>query len=65
MRVEKLSEASRDDLEERLAELWTQNADLKDLQEYFYNAQREYLKDLDDAELLGLCDDNGVVEETK
>jgi len=60
MSVMPLTGPDREDLEEQLANLWTDNADTQTLMEYFYNAQMEFLKDLDDNELLTYCDDNGI-----
>jgi len=60
MSVMPLTGQDREDLEEKLADLWTNNADMQTLAEYFYNAQMEFLKDLDDNDLLTYCDDNGI-----
>jgi hypothetical protein len=60
MSVMPLTGQDREDLEEKLADLWTDNADMQTLAEYFYNTQMEFLKDLDDNELLTYCDDNGI-----
>ena len=60
MSVMPLTGPDREDLEEKLANLWTDNADTQTLMEYFYNAQMEYLQDIDDEKLIEHCEDNGI-----
>ena len=51
---------TRYDLAEKIAKQWTDNADLKEIESYFFNSQFEYLNDLTDDELLEIAQDQGV-----
>ena len=51
---------TRYDLAEKIARQWTDNADLKEIESYFFNSQFEYLNDLPDDELLSVAQDQGV-----
>jgi len=50
----------RYDIVETIAINWTKNADLKEIESYYFNAQFEYLNDLPDDELLSIAQDQGV-----
>ena len=52
--------ATRDDLANRIAEFWTNNADLKDLEIFYYEAQMQFLSELPDDELLQFAKDNDI-----
>ena len=51
---------TRYELAEKIAKQWTDNADLKEIESYFFNSQFEYLNDLPDDELLDVAKDQGV-----
>ena len=51
---------TRYELAEKIAKQWTDNADLKEIESYFFNSQFEYLNDLPDDELLSVAQDQGV-----
>lgn len=58
-----LTKEQRQDLIERLAEQWTQNCDIKDLEQFFYDAQEAYLNDQTDNDLIGIAEDSGLYAE--
>jgi hypothetical protein len=58
-----LTNDQRKDLIERLAEQWTKNCDLKDLEQFFYDAQEAYLNDQADSDLIGIAEDSGLYAE--
>ena len=55
-----LTKESREDIIERLVDQWTDSMDLNDLIRFFADAQREYLDNETDADLLVHCDNSGV-----
>lgn len=55
-----LSKETREDIIERLVEQWTDSMDMSDLVRFFADAQREYLENEPDADLLVHCDNSGV-----
>jgi hypothetical protein len=55
-----LTNEQRQDLIERLAEQFTQSCDLKELEQFFYDAQEAYLNDQTDNDLIGIAEDSGV-----
>lgn len=55
-----LSKETREDIIERLVEQWTDSMDMSDLIRFFADAQREYLDNETDADLLVHCDNSGV-----
>ena len=56
----KLDSAVREDIIERLVDQWTDSMDMGDLVRFFADAQREYLDNETDADLLVHCDNSGV-----
>ena len=42
---------------EKIAQTWTDEADLDALEEFFYKAQKEYLESLDEQEFEGILAD--------
>ena len=52
----------RYNIAEAIALKWTKNADLKEIESYFFNAQFEYLDDLTDDELLAIAEDEEITE---
>ena len=50
----------RYELMEKLANDWLDCADMKTLEEYFFNAQMEYLDELDDEKLIEHCQDMDI-----
>lgn len=56
----KLDSAVREDIIERLVEQWTDSMDMGDLIRFFADAQREYLDNETDADLLVHCDNSGI-----
>jgi hypothetical protein len=56
----KLDSAVREDIIERLVEQWTDSMDMSDLIRFFADAQREYLDNETDADLLVHCDNSGI-----
>jgi hypothetical protein len=55
-----LTKEAREDIIERLVEQWTDSMDIRDLENFFADAQREYLDNETDADLLVHCDNSGV-----
>ena len=55
-----LSKEAREDIIERLVDQWTDAMDIGDLVRFFADAQREYLDNETDADLLVHCDNSGV-----
>ena len=55
-----LTNEKRAELMDKLANQWTDNADLDCLMEFFYDAQMEYLDDLPEPELLELLKENDI-----
>lgn len=55
-----LSKETREDIIERLVDQWTDSMDMSDLVRFFADAQREYLDNETDADLLVHCDNSGV-----
>ena len=55
-----LSKETREDIIERLVDQWTDAMDINDLVRFFADAQREYLDNETDADLLVHCDNSGV-----
>ena len=55
-----LSKETREDIMERLVDQWTDAMDINDLVRFFADAQREYLDNETDADLLVHCDNSGV-----
>ena len=53
----------REDIIERLVEQWTDAMDISDLERFFADAQREYLNQESDADLLVHCDNSGIIVE--
>jgi hypothetical protein len=49
----------KNDLVQKLAEKLTENADLKDLERFYYESQELYLSELSDEELLTIAKDMG------
>ena len=58
--MKKLDEIDRDCLANRIAEKWTENADIKDLERFYFDAQSSYLSELSDEELLEFANDAGI-----
>jgi hypothetical protein len=56
----KLDSAVREDIIDRLVDQWTDSMDIGDLIRFFADAQREYLDNETDADLLVHCDNSGV-----
>jgi hypothetical protein len=50
----------RYELMEKIANDWLDCADMKTLEEYFYNAQMEYLDELDDDKLIEHAQDMDI-----
>ena len=55
-----LDEMDRDCLANRIAEKWTENADIKDLERFYFDAQHSFLTELSDEELLQFAHDNDI-----
>ena len=51
-RADSIKKEFRYELMEKIANDWLDCADMKTLEEYFFNAQIEYLEDLDDDQLI-------------
>jgi hypothetical protein len=45
---------------EKLANDWLNCADMQTLEEYYFNAQMEYLEDIDDEKLIEHCQDMDI-----
>jgi hypothetical protein len=45
---------------EKLATDWLNCADMQTLEEYYFNAQMEYLEDIDDEKLIEHCQDMDI-----
>lgn len=58
-----LTEDQKRDLVGRIAEQWTQNQDIKELEYFYYEAQEQYLDGLTDEELLEIAEDSGLYAE--
>lgn len=50
--MNKLDSIERDSLANAIAEKWTEYADTKDLERFYFDAQYSFLSELSDAELL-------------
>jgi hypothetical protein len=50
----------RESIIDRLVEQWTDSMDIGDLMNFFADAQREYLNQESDADLLVHCDNSGI-----
>ena len=61
----KLTLKQKEDLITRLAESWTQNQDIRDLESFYYEAQQDYLSDLSDLELIEIAEDCGMYAENE
>ena len=59
-RADSIKKEFRYELMEKLANDWLNCADMKTLEEYFFNAQMEYLEDLDDAQLIEHAQDMDI-----
>ena len=55
-----LTKEAREDIIDRLVDQWTDSMDIGDLIRFFADAQREYLDNETDADLLVHCDNSGV-----
>ena len=51
-RADSIKSEYRQELMEKIANDWLDCADMKTLEEYFLNAQMQYLEDLDDDQLI-------------
>ena len=52
-----------EDLKEKLLDNWYDGMDSGDLEEFYKDAQREYLRTLEDDEIMELFMDNGLLDE--
>lgn len=59
-RPDLIKKGYRDELIEKLATEWLNVADMKTLEEHYYNSNVEYLDDIDDDQLLEHCEDMGI-----
>lgn len=55
-----IKEGYRYELMEKLANDWLNCADMKTLEDHYFNTQMEYLEDLDDDQLLEHCEDMDI-----
>lgn len=51
---------NKQELINKLAQEWTDNADLDSLMEFFYDAQVEYLESLNDKEFAEVLEENDI-----
>ena len=58
--MKKLDDIDRDCLANRIAEKWTENADIKDLTRFYFDAQHSFLIELSDEELIAFANDNNI-----
>jgi hypothetical protein len=58
--MSELTKEAREDIIDRLVDQWTDSMDIGDLIRFFADAQREYLDNETDADLLVHCDNSGV-----
>lgn len=58
-----LTEEQRERASELLANRWTDNMSLKDLERFFYESQMEYLESYSDSELIGELEDTLGIDE--
>ena len=59
-RADMIKKDFRYEVMEKLANDWLNCADMQTLEEYFYNAQMEYLEDIDDEKLIEHCQDMDI-----
>lgn len=55
-----LDDLDRDSLANLIADKWAENADIKDLVRFYFDAQYSFLIDLSDEELIEFAQDNGI-----
>ena len=56
-RADMIKKDFRYEVMEKLANDWLNCADMQTLEEYYFNAQMEYLEDIDDEKLIEHCQD--------
>jgi hypothetical protein len=56
-RADMIKKDFRYEVMEKLAKDWLDCADMQTLEEYYFNAQMEYLEDIDDEKLIEHCQD--------
>jgi len=59
-RADMIKKDFRYEVMEKLANDWLNCADMQTLEEYFFNAQMEYLEDIDDEKLIEHCEDMDI-----
>jgi len=59
-RADSIKKEFRYELMEKIANDWLDCADMKTLEEYFFNAQMEYLDELDDDKLIEHAQDMDI-----
>jgi hypothetical protein len=59
-RADMIKKDFRYEVMEKLANDWLNCADMQTLEEYYFNAQMEYLQDIDDEKLIEHCQDMDI-----
>jgi hypothetical protein len=59
-RADMIKKDFRYEVMEKLANDWLNCADMQTLEEYYFNAQMEYLEDIDDEKLIEHCEDMDI-----
>jgi hypothetical protein len=59
-RADMIKKDFRYEVMEKLANDWLNCADMQTLEEYYFNAQMEYLEDIDDEKLIEHCQDMDI-----
>lgn len=59
-RADMIKKDFRYEVIEKLATDWLNCADMQTLEEYYFNAQMEYLEDIDDEKLIEHCQDMDI-----